>query len=176
MDGFFVAKLKKYADGPKKFNETLNEANTKKTETNEEFDDIDKENYDDELDRIILGGEKTEKKDEDKESSEYLSAHEFDEDEEEIKDMEGKPQGIKKANFNNKDKKNFEKNNLNKEKNINKIQLNFNKKQEKNDNLKAENKKTNKAENKAENIAENKAENIAENKKEFLNKKRKNKQ
>ncbi len=91
MDGFFVAKLKKYADGPKKFNETLNESKVKKdniSNENEE-EEIEEENYDDELDRIILGGEKkNENKENEEESSEYKSEEEFDEDEEEVQEVD----------------------------------------------------------------------------------------
>lgn len=95
MDGFFVAKLKKYADGPKSFNSSEEQKN--KTKDGAEIDsenENEEDQYDDELDRIILGGEKKEKaekanakKVEKEEESDYDSANDYDEDEESIEEL-----------------------------------------------------------------------------------------
>jgi len=167
MDGFFVAKLKKYADGPKKFNETLNEAKAKKDNSNENEEDIEdqneEDNYDDELDRIILGGEKkNENQEKEEESSEYKSEEEFDEDEDDIQDIENKKPG----NKNNKKNENKKQGNINNK--------NIENKKEKNTNFSGK-----KAEKDIKKPLENKGNKDinkpAENKAEFLNKKRKNK-
>ena len=91
MDGFFVAKFKKYADGRKKFNETLNEANENKAKHNNDGQRDAESIYDDELDRAILGCQKNiEKVENDEESSEYIIANEFEVDEVEIQELERK--------------------------------------------------------------------------------------
>ena len=85
MDGFFVAKFKKYADGAKDFNYEKERNPKKPVNADEEESD----EYDDEMDREILGGEKKNKgkKVENVVESEDDSAEEFDDDEESIEEL-----------------------------------------------------------------------------------------